>query len=105
QFSGYVAYSEVTNKNDEALTVKIPLDASTSKVERTHLLNKGISEYYPFNQVRVCNVKKTAWGATDIIYEGETGFTRDASNGDVMVEIPKVYFKRWKDTQNEYVSV
>ena len=105
QFSGYVAYSEVTNKNDEALTVKIPLDASTSKVERTHLLNKGISEYYPFNQVRVCNVKKTAWGATDITYEGEVGFARDASNGDVMVEIPKVYFKRWKDSENEYVSV
>ena len=105
QFSGYVAYSEVTNQNDEALTIKIPLDASTSKVERTHLLTKDIANYYPFNQVRVCNIKKTSWGATDITYEGETGFTRDASNGDVMVEIPKVYFKRWKDSENEYVSV
>ena len=105
QFSGYVAYSEVTNKNDEALTIKIPLEANTSKVDRTHLLSKDIANYYPFNEVKVCNVKKTSWGATDITYEGESGFARDASNGDVMVEIPKVYFKRWKDSENEYVSV
>lgn len=98
----YYEYSTIAS---DALTVKIPLESNTSKVERLEILSKNIDSYYPFNSIKVCNVARTEWGATSITYENETGFTRDGSNGDVMVEIPKIYFKRWKDNANEYISI
>lgn len=50
---------------------------------------------YPFGALRLCNVRREN-GKTLVIYEGEEGFSRDGTGGNVMVEIPKFYAKREK---------
>ena len=64
-----------------------------------------VNNTYPFSEIKLCNVSKTAWGATKVVYEGESGFKRDGSNGEVMSEIPKHYFKRWRKDSMEYISI
>jgi len=48
-----------------------------------------------FRDIRVCNL---AIDGTVNAYEGEAGFTRDGTNGDVMVEIPRFWYKRVRGT-------
>ena len=49
---------------------------------------------YPWSDIRVCNL---AEDGTVNAYEGDANFTRDGSNGYVMVEIPKFYQNRFQD--------
>lgn len=83
--------------------IRISLNENTSLVE--HLGNYNIEEMYPFNSIKLCNIQKTPWGATKVTYSNEPGFTRDGSNGDVMVEIPKHYFKRYVENGYEYIYI
>lgn len=60
----------------------------------TYMLNNGVNDFdnvYPWSDIRLCNVRYNENGKKVITYENETGFTRDGSNGEVMVEIPKFY--------------
>lgn len=50
-----------------------------------------------YSGVRVCNL--SADGTVNA-YEGDEGFTRDGTNGDVMVEIPRFYYKRFQGTDD-----
>lgn len=59
---------------------------------------------YPFGAIKLCCVKVKD-GKREIIYEGEKGFARDGSAGNVMVEIPKFYSKREKDGSIERVYI
>lgn len=59
-------------------------------------LNGGVNDFdnvYPWSDIRRCNVKFVN-GVKTVTYEGETGFTLDGTNGEVMVEIPKFYSYR-----------
>jgi len=48
---------------------------------------------YPWSDIRLCNLDENG---NVLAYIGEPNFARDGSNGDVMVEIPKFYYKRRK---------
>lgn len=56
-----------------------------------------------FRDIRVCNL---AIDGTVNAYEGDAGFTRDGGGGDVMVEIPRFYYKRVKgaDDTGAYIE-
>ena len=60
--------------------------------------NDGTNDFdnaYPFGAMRLCNVRIEN-GCKQVIYEGEPGFSRTGSGGNVMVEIPKFYSRREK---------
>ena len=53
-----------------------------------------------YKDIKTCNVVNGVITA----YEGEAGFTRSGTNGDVMVEIPKFWYKvEDNDTYRDYV--
>lgn len=60
--------------------------------------NNDFDSIYPWSDIRVCNIKYNDLGDPVIVYEGEAGFKRDGTNGDVVVEIPKFYTKRYFDS-------
>ena len=100
-FSPYGAELLNVKSDDTVFKIGFDLDEETSKVERFDGFDnpEEVMKQFPFSQIRLCNVSKTPWGANKITYETEAGFKRDGSNGDVMVEIPKHYFKRYRITQ------
>ena len=51
--------------------------------------NRDFDNVYPWAGMRRCNIKDGVF----MCYEGEIGYAEDGSNGDVMVEIPKFYYK------------
>jgi len=51
---------------------------------------------YPFGAIRLCCLKLEN-GKKVVTYEGEAGFSRSGSSGNVMVEIPKFYSRREKE--------
>lgn len=53
---------------------------------------------YPWSEMKLCNV---ADDGTITAYFGEADFKRDGSNGQVMVKIPKFYYKRTYDEVNK----
>ena len=48
---------------------------------------------YPWSDIKTCNIDADG---NVLAYLGEPSFARDGTNGDVMVEIPKFYYKRVK---------
>ena len=57
-------------------------------------LNGGVNDFdniYPWSDIRLCNVKFDENGKKTIVYSDDNSFTRDGTNGEVMVEIPKFY--------------
>lgn len=51
---------------------------------------------YPWSEMRLCNLDAEG---NILAYAGEPTFTRDGTNGDVMVQIPKFYYKREKTAE------
>lgn len=59
----------------------------------TQSVRNDFDNIYPWSGMRRCNVNESG----DILaYEGDPNFKLDGTNGDVMVEIPKFYYKRTK---------
>src|SRR5690606_13630143 len=71
----------------------------------TSIPKNNFDNIYPYNEMRLCNVLKTDWGATKITYQGDPNFTRDGTNGEVMLEIPKIYVKRYQKDGYEYLYI
>lgn len=86
----------------QSVGVSMSLTENTSACRRETEVD-DINDIFPFNSIKLCNVKKTAWGSTLITYEGEPGFSRDGSNGEVMVEVPRHYLKRFIENGREYI--
>ncbi len=57
-------------------------------------------EIYPWSEMRLCAIKDGK-----VTYEGEYGFSRDGSAGDVFVEIPKFYSRRIVEDGYDKISV
>lgn len=77
-------------------------------VGSTYQLNGGTNDFdniFPWCDIRRCNVSVSTNGTKSITYEGETGFTLDGSNGNVMVEIPKFYSMRERIGNTERVCI
>ncbi len=56
----------------------------------------------PFAGLRRCNVLTLPDGTTRITYEGQPGFSLTGGNGNVFVEIPKHYARRYQADGYEY---
>lgn len=83
---------------DDDTTVNRIADATGLKADFVigddYQLNGGVNDFdniYPWSDMRLCNVRFDENGKKIITYSNEASFTRDGSNGEVMVEIPKFY--------------
>lgn len=56
---------------------------------------------YPWSDIRLCNIDSN----NKIIYHGEKNFSYNGSNGNVFVELPKWYVKRYQDATHEYLYI
>lgn len=59
----------------------------------TDSVQNDFDDIYPWSDMRLCNIDADG---NILAYDGEPTFARDGTNGDVMVEIPKFYYKRVK---------
>ena len=57
---------------------------------------------YPWNSIVSVNMADD--GTINAIY-GDVNFKFDGSNGEVMTYIPSFYYKRWQDTDYEYIQI
>lgn len=67
-------------------------------------INNDFDNIYPWSDMKICNVLETET-ETIITYQDEQDFSLDGSNGDVMVEIPKHYIKRYREGGYEYLLI
>lgn len=68
----------------------------------------GYSDFdniYPWSEMKRCNIKQNANGASIVTFEGETDFTLDGSNGDVFVRIPKFGIEHYIRDGYEYIVI
>ncbi len=59
----------------------------------TESVENDFDNIYPWSDIKTCNIDADG---NVLAYLGEPSFARDGTNGDVMVEIPKFYYKRVK---------
>ena len=59
----------------------------------TESVDNDFDNIYPWSDIKTCNIDADG---NVLAYLGEPSFARDGTNGDVMVEIPKFYYKRTK---------
>lgn len=59
----------------------------------TDYVQNDFDSKYPWSDIKTCNIDADG---NVLAYLGEPSFARDGTNGDVMVEIPKFYYKRVK---------
>jgi len=66
------------------------------------LTPESFNQILPFSAMRRCNLRTLGDGTTRTTYEGENGFSLAGDNGNVFVEIPKHYCRRYQDAGYEY---
>lgn len=59
----------------------------------TQSVRNDFDNIYPWSDIKTCNIDADG---NVLAYLGEPSFRRDGTNGDVMVEIPKFYYRRIK---------
>ena len=59
----------------------------------TQSVRNDFDNIYPWSDIKTCNIDADG---NVLAYLGDSSFRRDGTNGDVMVEIPKFYYKRTK---------
>lgn len=59
----------------------------------TQSARNDFDNIYPWSNIKTCNIDADG---NVLAYLGDSSFRRDGMNGDVMVEIPKFYYKRVK---------
>lgn len=98
---------KITDTEPKIYGVKYDPLQSNPKIERINNNNEDVNfdTVYPWSEMKVVNVKKTTWGASHITYQNESTFNLDGSNGDVMVEIPKHYVRRYREAGYEYILI
>lgn len=87
----YAATSPILTRIGDA--VGLTASAGVGVVEGS----SGFDTMPIYKDIRTCNV---ANDGTVNAYEGDTGFTRNGTNGEVMIEIPVGYIKVENDTAN-----
>ncbi|MBT3381398.1 MAG: hypothetical protein HN742_39270 [Lentisphaerae bacterium] len=59
-------------------------------------------DVFPYRAMKRCNVLEREGASALVTYEGESGFSLDGRNGNVFVEIPKHYVRRYRADGYEY---
>lgn len=88
----HVKYGVRWYKNQSSPTLERLYDSAGFTFSATNGSTAGSSDFDGkpiYKDIKLCNVQSGAVTA----YEGEAGFSRAPSSGDVMVEIPKFYYK------------
>ncbi|MDD3231653.1 MAG: hypothetical protein PHE09_20965, partial [Oscillospiraceae bacterium] len=88
----YVKYGVRWHKNQSSPTLERLYDSAGFTFSATNGSTTGSSDFDGkpiYKDMKLCNVQNGAVTA----YEGEAGFIRDGTNGDVCVEIPKFYYQ------------
>ena len=88
----YVKYGVRWHKNQSSPALERLYDSADFTFSATNGATAGYSDFNGkpiYKDMKLCNVQSGAVAA----YEGEAGFTRDGTNGDVCVEIPKFYYQ------------
>ena len=68
----------------------------------TDYVQNDFDSIYPWSDIKTCNIDADG---NVLAYLGEPSFARDGTNGDVMVEIPKFYYKRIKTGIEEEIWI
>jgi hypothetical protein len=88
----YVLYGVRWHKNQSSPTLERLYDSANFTATATNGNTAGSSDFDDkliYKDIKICNVVNRA----PTVYKGEAGFSRAPSSGDVMVEIPKFYYK------------
>jgi len=81
----------------------VDYDLPCERIEDAAGLSPGdFDRIFPWSDIKLCNVKKRSGKRHSITYSSQPGFALDGSNGNVMVEIPKHYSKRYIRDGYEY---
>lgn len=72
-------------------------DTITRTLNAKGYTQTDFSRLFPWNRIRRCNL---ADNGTVTAYHGDAGFKYDGTNGQVMVECPKFYYKVGNDASN-----
>jgi hypothetical protein len=89
----------------ESLTIAIDLNNKLGSLCSRVGSISDINKYYPFNSIKLCNVSSSSSGNPRITYADNPSFNREGDNGEVMVEIPKIYLRRIIRDGQEYISI
>ena len=88
----YVLYGVRWHKNQSSPVLERLEDSANFTAAATNGNTAGSSDFDDkpiYKDIKMCNVVNRAV----TVYKGEAGFSRAPSSGDVMVEIPKFYYK------------
>lgn len=69
---------------------------AAAKIATDTIPTNDFDKCYPWSQMKVCNINNEVY-----TFDEEPGFSRDGSNGNVFVHIPKFWFKRWISTDED----
>jgi hypothetical protein len=84
---------------DEALDYYLPCERIA---DAAGLKPADFDRIFPWSEIRLCNVRRLADGTDQVTYPSDAGFALDGSGGNVMVEIPKHYCRRYLADGYEY---
>lgn len=84
---------------DEAVDYYLPCERLQDASE---LSAADFDRIFPWSHIKLCNVRKAPDGTHTVTYSSAPGFRLDGTNGNVMVEIPKHYSRRYAKDGYEY---
>ncbi len=88
----FATYGVRWHKNQSSPALERLYDSADFTFSATDGATAGHSDFDDkpiYKDIKICNVVNRE----AVAYEGEAGFKRDGSNGDVMLEIPKFYYQ------------
>ncbi|MGI6533892.1 MAG: hypothetical protein ACOX23_04670 [Peptococcia bacterium] len=83
------------------IAVRIPQTMTRLGDAEGKTAGADFNDFAPWSGMKLCNV---ADDGTITAYIGDGGFKRDGSNGQVMVKIPKFYYKHTYDDERSSMN-
>ena len=100
----FATYGVIWHYTQSSPTLERTDDSAAFTATATNGATAGHSDFDDkpiYKDIKICNVVNREV----VAYEGEAGFKRDGSSGDVMLEIPKFYYKVTDDGTNRYLQL
>jgi hypothetical protein len=91
----------LTELNEKCERLGAAVGLTASAVEGNLPVANDFDYIYPWSEIKLCNID----AKEKITYQGQKGFAFDGSNGNVFVELPKWYVKRYQDATHEYLYI
>ncbi len=91
----------LTELNEKCERLGASAGLTASAVEGELPVANDFDYIYPWSEIKLCNIDSEE----KITYQEQKEFAYDGSNGNVFVEIPKWYVKRYQDATHEYLYI